>query len=427
MDTVKTLEITKGVNLRILKADKFKTNSISLYLSFPMSRKTVTRGALIPKILKRGTEKYPSLSELSKRTQELYGASLGITNFKKGDLHIIRANIQYACDRFIGQEITADAVELLKEVVLCPKCTDGAFVEEWVCQEKVNQESLIKSLINDKKEYAQVRCNEIMFEGDPYGIFSQGYTEDLEKIDGRVLFDFYKELMDTASVDIFASGSFDEDKLTAVVKEAFGGLKARESGYGKTNLAEIEEGISVKRIEEPMPTAQSKLCMGFNMGVDPTSKEYYDAMVFGCIFGGSPFSKLFNNVREKLSLAYYVYSAIDRQKGCMKISAGIEAEMFDKAYGEIMLQLEKMQKGDFSDDEIVSAKKYIATGLSSTRDSLGATEQYYYTQLLLENDESISSLIENINRVDREGIIRAANTVQLDTVYFLKGVASDEV
>lgn len=427
MDTIKTVEISRGVNLRILKADKFKTNSISVYLSFPMSRKTVTRAALIPKILKRGTEKYPSLSELSKRTQDLFGASLGITNYKKGDLHIIRCNVQYACDRYIGQEITADAVELLKEVVLCPKCTEGAFVEEWVAQEKVNLESLIKSLINDKKEYAQVRCNEIMFDGDPYGIFSQGYTEDLAKIDGKVLYDYYKELIDTASVDIFASGSFDEEQLLTAVKEAFGRLKPRNGAYGKTTLAEVEDGISVKRVEEVMPTSQSKLCMGFNMGTPPTSAEYYDAMMFSCIYGGSPFSKLFNNVREKLSLAYYVFSAIDRQKGCMKISAGIEGEMFDKAYGEIMLQLEKMKNGEFTDDEITSAKKYIATGLSSTRDSLGATEQFYYTQLLMGSDESISSLIENINGVDREGIIRAANRVQLDTVYFLKGVASDEV
>ncbi len=427
MDIIKTVEITTGVNLRILKADKFKTNSISLYLSFPMSRETVTRAALVPKILKRGTEKYPSFTELSKRTQELYGASLGISNFKKGDLHIIRCNIQYACDSYIGQEITADAVDLLKEVVLCPKCTEGAFAKEWVDQEKINLESLIKSLINDKKEYAQVRCNEIMFEGDPYGIFSQGYAEDLVEIDGKVLYDYYKELIDTAAVDIFASGSFNEEKLVDVVKDAFGGLKPRNGEYGKTCLADIEDEIAVKRIEEVMPTAQSKLCMGFNMGTSPTDKEYYDAMMFCCIYGGSPFSKLFNNVREKLSLAYYVFSAIDRQKGCMKISAGIESEMFDKAYGEIMLQLEKMKTSDFTDEEIISAKKYIATGLSSTRDSLGATEQYYYTQLLLGSDESIGSLIENIDRVDRDGIIRAANRVQLDTVYFLKGVASNEV
>ena len=427
MNGIKTYELSKGVNLRLLSTEKFKTNSISVYIHLPLSRETVTKTALIPKILKRGTKEYPTLTELSKKTEELYGASVSLSVVKKGDSEAIRFNIQFVNDAFLPERITKDAISLLKELILCPKLIDGCFDKEWVRQEKENLKNLIEGLINDKKEYAQVKCTEAMFAGDPYGIFEYGYVEDLESIDEKNLYEFYKDILKTSVIDIFAGGSFDEAELIEIVKENFKELDKRDAEYTKTKLSEIEENIEVKKITEPMPTSQSKLVMGFNSGVNPTSKEYHGMMLFSCIFGGSPFSKLFNNVREKLSLAYYVFSAADRQKSYMKISAGIEADKFDAAYNEIMIQLDKMKKGDFKDDEIVSGKKYLATSIGSFKDSLMALENFYIGQILLGGDETVDGLIESIQKVSRQDIIDAANKVQEDTVYFLKGVASVEV
>ncbi len=420
-------KLTEGVNLRLLSTEKFKTGRISLYIHLPLDRSTATYAALVPRVLKRGTEKYPSLSALSKRAEELYGASVSSGVGKKGDTQSIRFNLGFASDSFLSESILKDIIELLAQLVLCPKLTDGAFDKSWVEQEKTNLKNFIEGLINDKKEYAAVRCNEIMFEGDPYGVFEYGYTEDLEKIDEKNLYEFYQSILDNSVIDIFASGSFDEELLKSELKGVFGKLKPRKAEYTKTQLADEEKDITVKNITEPMPTSQSKLCIGFNCGINPVSEDYYNLMLFSCIFGGSPFSKLFNNVREKLSLAYYVFSAADRQKSYMKISAGIEADKFDAAYDEIMLQLDKMRTGDFTDDEIISAKKYLATNLNSAKDSLAAIENFYMGQIMLSNDETIDGLIEKVQLVGRDGIIKAAKCVQEDTIYFLKGVAGNEV
>lgn len=421
-------ELSKNVNMYFLKTEKFKTNMISLVLRLPLCRDTVTQAALIPRVLKRGTQKYPTLAELSKKAEELYGASISSGTVKKGDNQLLVFSVQFVSDSFIRETITDDIVDLLWEFVLNPKTTDDSFDAEFVKQEKENLKNFIEGIINDKKAYASARCNEIMFDGDPYGICEHGYVEDLNNIDEKSLYKFYKELIKTAAIEVFVSGSFDESRVaTAITDKFLTALAPRDAKSVTTALAECENEIKVKKVVEESQTSQSKLVMGFNCGTDPKSNEYYALMVFNCIFGGSPFSKLFNNVREKLSLAYYVFSAIDRQKSCMKISAGIEADKFDAAYSEIMLQLDNMKKGNFTDDEMFSAKKYLETGMGSIKDSMRATEDFYMGQILLNNDETIDQLSQRLNKVTRDEIVKAANSVQEDTVYFLKGVLSNEV
>ncbi len=428
MKSIDSCKLAEGVNLRVLKTDKFKTNLLSVYIHLPLERETVTKAALLPRVLKRGTEKYPTLTELSKRTEELYGASVASAVVKKGDMELLRFSVQFVSDNFISESIIGDIVDLLKQFVFNPRTEDGGFNKTYVEQEKENAKSFIQGLINDKKEYAQVKCNEAMFEGDPYGIFEYGYVEDLQNIDEKNLYEFYRELIKNSAIDIFASGSFDTDKMVETVKNVFGDcIGDRRVTARKTRIAAIEDNIEIKRVTEPMPVSQSKLCIGFNCGVEPTSEEYYDLMLFTCIYGGSPFSKLFNNVREKLSLAYYVFSATDRQKGCMKISSGIEADKLEAAYDEIMVQLDKMKKGEFTEDEIVSAKKYLATGMNSVKDSLAATENFYMSQIVLGCDETVDETLERVNKVSREGIVKVANKIQEDTIYFLKGAISNEI
>ena len=427
MSEIQSFELAKGVNLRFFNTDKFKTNLISFYIHLPLCRETVTKAALLPRILKRGTQKYPTMTHLSKRAEELYGAALSAGISKKGDTELLRFSVQFVSDTFISEGITSEVVDLLKEFVLCPKVENGGFDSEYMRQEKENAKSFILGLVNDKKEYARVRCNEIMFCDDPYGIFEYGYVEDLDSINGEGLFEFYSSLISEAVVDIFAGGSFDVEMMKSELTKAFSCLGERDANRIKTRIASIENEIEIKNVTEEMPVTQSKLGMGFNCGVEPTSEEYPTLMLFSCIYGGSPFSKLFNNVRERLSLAYYVFSAVDRHKGCMKISSGIEADKFDEAYDEIMAQLDKMKNGEFSDEEIMSAKKYIATGMGSTRDNLHATEDFYMNQIILGSGDTMDSILEKVNRVSRDEIIRMANRVQLDTIYLLKGVGGNEI
>ena len=174
------IEISKGVSLRFLETDKFKTNVMSVYFRLPLDRKTVTKAALLPRVLKRGSQKYPTMSALSKRAQELYGATLSADNGKRGDLMLLRVSVQFVSDSFISESIIGDVCQLLKEFVLCPVTKDGAFDKSFVQQEKENTKNYIAGLINDKKEYAAVRCNEIMFQDEPYGIISHCYEAYLD-------------------------------------------------------------------------------------------------------------------------------------------------------------------------------------------------------------------------------------------------------
>ncbi len=422
------IEISKGVSLRFLETDKFKTNVMSVYFCVPLSRENITKTALIPRVLKRGTKSYPTLTELSRRAEELYGSTIGANIGKRGDMAVIRCSVQFVSDSFISESIIGDVTQLLKEFIFCPAIKDGGFDETYVAQEKENAKNHILGLINDKKEYASVKCTEIMFEGDPYEIFPYGYVEDLEGIDGKNLYERYEEIINTAKVDIFVSGSFDKAVVKKNIEESFKPfLEDRVPELCETKLAVCEDNIEIKNVTEDMPVSQSKLSMGFNCGIAPVSEDYYAMAVFSCIYGGSPFSKLFNNVREKLSLAYYVFSAFDRSKSFMKINAGIEASKFDEAYNEIMLQLDAMKNGDFTDDEVLSAKMYMKTQAGTIKDSLAATEDFYMGRGLLGYEESVDQFLEKLNEVTRERIIAAANSLQLDTVYFLKGVQGNEI
>lgn len=422
MNITEKTQLFKGVNLNYVKSEKFKTNMISVVLRLPLCRETVTRAALIPRVLKRGTEAYPTLADISKRAEELYGASISAGTLKKGDNQLLVFTVRFVSDSFINGAITKDAVNLLAEFVLRPKTVLGGFDKSYVEQEKVNAKNFIEGLINDKKAYASVRCNEIMFEGDPYGIYEYGYVEDLAEIDEKNLYEFYKILIETSPIEIFASGDFDGDSFKdALEKEFCGILNDRCARPAETVLAVKEKNIEVKRITEEIPTSQSKLVMGFNCGISPVSDEYCAFMMFSCILGGSPFSKLFNNVREKLSLAYYASSRLERYKGLMVVSSGIEYQNKERAEQEILLQLEAMKQGSISDYEFDVSVKSILNSLRSLRDSSGYLADYYLGQSVSGTQISLEEQCRLIGRVTKEDVIQVAHEIRPEMVYVMRG------
>lgn len=422
MNNIFSTAINEGIDLHLIKAEKFKTNLLSLYIKIPINKENATMAALLPMVLRRGTVKYPSLSALAKHCEELYGASLYSGLRKKGDISYLYFSLEFISDEYINDSILKDAAEFLKEIVFNPKMSSSGFDEKFVDSEKINLKDNIRGIINDKKEYADLRVKEISFENSAYGISPYGFEEDLASINPENLYEFYQDIISNCKIDIFFSGSFENDKVSDTVKEEFSDyLKARTPDALNTIPASRNKDDEVKRVTERMDVTQSKLCMVMYTGANPYSDEYFATAVMNCIYGGSPFSKLFNNVREKLSLAYYVSSRLDRYKGCMLLSSGIENDKFDAAFDEIMLWLDKMKKGEFSDEEILSAKKYLETGLNSSKDSLRVQEDYILTNLSGKETQSIDEIIEGIKKVTREEIILSAKKVTLDTVYLLTG------
>lgn len=418
---MQTQNLCAGVDLHRIDAPKFKTNLLSLYFHIPLRRDTVTMAALLPSVMKRGTAKFPTFTAIAEYLENLYGASCSAGIRFKGDGEVLYFSVEYIRDRFIGEKLTGQLLDFLREWVFAPYLHDGVFCADYVKGEKENLKNAIEGLINDKKEYAEVKCREAMFGCEGYGMFEAGYVEDLPDITPKRLYDFYLDVLQLAKVDIFASGSFDDDLTEAVKAVLLPSLPPRDAAYPRTEVARLEEGMAVRRVEEEIDVVQSKLCLGLRCGISPTSDMYYALMLASCIYGGSPFSKLFNNVREKLSLAYYAVSRLERFKSVMTVSSGIQTEKFDAAYQEILLQLDKMKNGDFTDGEIEAAKKYLTTGLQSMKDGLRTMEDYYLSQCIMGQQQDIDDLLAHLMQVDRAAIQKAAQGIVLDTVFFLKG------
>lgn len=422
---MKSRKICDGVDLRIIESPKFKTNRLSVFFHIPMKRETVTRAALLPSVLKRGCEKYPEYKQMTRHLADLYSAVCGGGIRQKGDGEVLYFTIDYVADAYIGENLTARAAEFLRELVFRPLVKDGGFLTEYLESEKTNLKNAILGLINDKKEYADVKCREAMFGTDGYGMFEAGYAEDLDAITPQSLYAFYNEVLQTAKVDIFVSGSVGEDCVDEICEILTPELKPRDASAVATVPA-VSERTEIQRVCEEISVAQSKLSIGLCCGVDPSSDEYNALMLGGCIFGGSPFSKLFLNVREKLSLAYYASCRIDRIKSVMMISSGIETKNFRQAYDEIMVQLQAMKNGEITEEELAAAKKYLTNGLTAMNDSMQTLEDYYLSQGILGQNQSPEELIACLDKVGIAEIRAVMQKVTADTVYFLKGAEETE-
>ncbi|HIV86187.1 MAG TPA: insulinase family protein [Candidatus Monoglobus merdigallinarum] len=415
-----TEHVKNGVDLRFISAEKFKTNVISVFFNIPLRRGSVTRAALLPSVMKRGTSEHRTMAEISRYLDELYSTTLHCGIRAKGDGEVIYFSAEYIRDEFTGEELTPRIVALLKEFIFSPLIENGGFSGEYLDGEKQNLKNAIEGLINDKREYVDFKCREAMFGGEGYGLFEAGDVNDLKEITPKSLYEFYKHIINDTKVDIFASGAFDETGADCIRKGLGGAFSERDAEYAKTNIAVPQDG-GTKYITEEIPVTQSKLCIGVRCGVEPTSSEYYALMTGGCIFGGSPFSKLFLNVREKLSLAYYAVARTERFKSAMFISCGIETDKYEAALNEITAQFKKMQSGEIDDRELSNSKLYLINRFLSMKDGLRTMEDYYLSQSIMDNSGGIDDLIKRTEAVTKEEIVEVFKKLSLDTVYFLKG------
>lgn len=417
---METKNLCQGVDLHILKTPKFKTNLMSVYLTIPFKRDSVTYVSLLSHVLKRGSKNYPTLKDMSRRLDDLYCASLSCGTRVKGDSEALFISSEYISDAYIGENLTQKIAELISDILFSPLTENGGFKSDYVDGEKENLKNTILGIINDKKEYAEAKCREAMFGKTGFGMLSCGYEEDLPHITPVNLYEFYLDVLKTAKVDIFLSGNITDGIIEDTKKLLASSFSPRSAKYLKTEIAKSSEN-DINYVTEDADVVQSKLCIGLHCNTEPTSKEYNALALASCIFGGSPYSKLFTNVREKLSLAYYVSSKISMFQSVMLISSGIQTENYQKALDEIMLQFDKMQKGEFSDFEITAAKKYLVSSYLSMSDSIKLTEDYFLSRTILGSDADIDALISDIQSIKKDEITEAMKKVKFDTVYFLKG------
>ena len=414
-------EIKKGIKLHEIQTDKFKTNLIAVFLSMPITKENVTKNSLISAVLRRGSKNMPTLAQISQEMEEMYGASFDCGLDKTGDNHILKFYIESINDKFLPQKdenMLKTSIEKLLEIVFNPLVENGAFKEEYVKQEKENIKRIIEGKPDNKARYAFDRCIEEMYKDQPYGLYKYGYIEDLNSITAQSLYEYYQKMISECKIDIFVSGDIDDVSQIVEQNENIQELQEREPNY-KINKVELKEPVQEKEVKEEMDVTQGKITIGLDLNLD-NEEQKYDAMLYNAILGGTANSKMFQEVREKASLAYSAGSSYIRYKSNIFIKCGIEIKNYEKAMEIIRKQLEDMKNGVFSDEDIENAKKGIISGIKSIDDEQDTEITYFFGQELTNTKTSIEQYIEKIQKVTKQDIIKVANSISVNTVYFLK-------
>lgn len=418
----KQTEIKKGIKLHTIKTEKFKTNLIAIMLTTKLNRENVTKNALVPAVLRRGTKNLTTQEKINKKLEEMYGASLDCGLDKTGDNQVLKFYIETVNDEFLPQEaenMLKTSLEKIFEFVFNPYLENGCFKKEYVEQEKENIKQIIDGKIDNKARYSLDRCIEEMYKGQPYGLYKYGYVEDMKDINEKNLYEYYQQLINECKIDIFVSGIIDEETENIIKNnENIIKLKDREPQYnGPEIIAKRTE--KENDVQESMDVTQGKLIIGMDLDIDDDNSRF-DIMIYNSIFGGSANSKLFQNVREKASLAYTASSSYYRFKNNIFINCGIEIKNYEKALEIIKQQIEDMKKGDFTDEEVENAKKGIIASIKTIDDEQDTEITYFFSQELSKSKCNIEQYMQRISEVTKDKVVDVANKVSVNTVYFLK-------
>lgn len=417
-------EIKKGINIHNISTNKFKTNLYAVFLATPMDRENVTKNALITAILRRGTQNLQSQDIISKKLEEMYGATFDCGIEKTGDNHIMKFYLEAISEEFLPEkeELAKKCIEILLDIIFNPLIENNGFKDEYVESEKNNLKQIIESKIDNKRTYSLERCVEEMFKDEPYGLYKYGYVEDLDKLTPQNLYEYYKELINQCKIDIFVSGTMDNEKINSIIEQndIIKNLKEREPIYVKSdeNNNHKETGEE-KVVEEHMQVGQGNLVIGLKVNSNKENAKYITS-VYNAILGGGANSKLFQNVREKESLAYTAASNYRRQKNVIFIRCGIEIENYKKAIDTIKVQLEDIKRGNFTEEDLNNSKKLIVESIRGISSEQDTEITYYYGQELSNKLVSLEEYVKKIEKVTKKDVEEIANEIEIDTIYFLR-------
>lgn len=417
-------EIKEGITLHQIHTENFKTNLFALFLSTPLKRENVTKDALITAVLRRGTKNFPSQELISKELEFMYGASFDCGVEKTGDNHIMKFYLETLSEEFLPQKenLAQKCIEILLDIAFNPLVENGAFKKEYVEGEKQNLKQMIEAKIDNKNKYSYERCIEEMFKNEPYGLYRYGYVEDLEKITPESLYQYYQELISHCKIDIFCSGILDKENTKVILQnnKNIQKLVARKPEYVINNeQTENKEEKQENVVTDTMKVTQGKLVIGLDIhDTEPNSR--FIASVYNAILGGGANSKLFQNVREKQSLAYTANSGYVRTKNSIFIRCGIEIQNYEKAVKTIKEQLEEIKQGNFSEEDLENAKTLIVSSIDSIPSEQDTEITYYYGQELSDSFVTVEDYAKKIKEVTKKQVQNLAQTVKVNTIYFLK-------
>lgn len=419
---IQTVTLQPGVTLRCFTDHRFKQGCLSLQLVRPMCRQEAALNALIPAVLLRGTACAPDLRDITLRLDDLYGASVGAVVRRVGDYQTTGLYCSFISDRYAmdGDAILEPMIDFLGELLLEPVLEEGVFRKDYIRSEKKNLISTIEAQRNDKRAYAAAQLLKKMCRGDSFGIPRLGETAQVKKITPENAYDHYQKILRSSRIDLFYVGEATAETVSAKLMPL---LQRLNRSY--VNLPEQTPLSSPAGGDhtETMEVSQGKLAMGFSTPITIRDPEFAAMQVCNTIFGGGMTSKLFMNIREKMSLCYDIGSSYHGSKGIVTVSAGIDCDKEELVRSQILAQLEACRQGNITDEELTAAKQAVISSLRGTHDSPGAIEGYYANAALSGLAMTPEHYITAVEQVTLEQVVRATQSLQLHTAYFLKGVS----
>ena len=421
-----------GMRFHGIVTDKFKMSRLSFNFILPADKRISPLTKLMLAVMMRGSANYPSVTKINKRLDELYGATVTWRAMSVGERHIFRISCEILGERFRLPEddksILKGVCEVILDILFNPlKNENGLLDSANIESEKKLAVDAIKAKINDQKAYAAEQCKKLMLGDDPAGISVEGTEDQISAFTPAELTENIGYFLKNSVLECFYTGSDDYTEIADMIGDAFASLKRKNvalCGEEKAFIRQFDEELRSK--EESMDVSQGRLNIGLTCGVVMSDKDYYAMSLFNEIFGGSSVAKLFMNVREKQSLCYYCYSSYHSATGTLMIGCGIKPENREKAFKEIENQLLEMQKGNFDDNDVNTAKRTVVSGLRQIFDSPSALEAYRFRRFLAGVCETAEESIEKVENVTYEDILAAARKVRIDTVYFLTGNGCEE-
>ena len=417
---MKPIYLPGGIEFYSYRDTRFKQGALSIQFVRPMEKREAAMNALLPAVLLRGTENYPDLRAITLHLDDLYGASVSALVRRVGDFQTTGLYCNFMEDRFAldGDAILAPMLEFIGELLLNPVTEQGVFPTDFVESEKKNLISTIESEINDKRIYASSRLMKIMCRKDSFGLPRLGETEDVETITAQTLYAHYRTMLEESPVQVFYVGSAPTEEVAALLTAQFAKIRRNPVPMPEQTGFCGCEGCHA---EETMDVAQAKLCMGFVTSVTNRTEDFATMQVLNTVFGGGMTSKLFMNVREKLSLCYSIGSAYYSTKGIVTVSAGIDEENEKIARDEILAQLDACREGNITEEELTAAKEAVLSALRTIHDSPGAIEGYYATATLSGQNADPEAHSRAIGKVTAQDVARVAKTLLYHSSFVLKG------
>lgn len=426
--TLDKVKVTDNIDLSAIRTDRFKTGVITLTLSLPLSVHNYVYCSLLPGVLRRGTQKYPDIASLNRRLDELYASCVDIRCSRVGKNLNLIISAEMLDEAYVtdGAEIVDGVMEVIAQTLLSPKLEGDLFPAAIVEQEKRFSIDNVNASVNNTRLYASIRLGEIMFRGDSEYPTCSRIKELTSSIDNVSLTEYYRSLLASSPLDVFYVGSLPTERISDILRKHFS--EWNSSGSCGHILPCAEPVLEFCSLTERMPVSQGKLALGFKVGVVASHDDdsYYAAILLNEIFGGSPASKLFLNVREGMSLCYYCSSSYNQYTGVITVSSGIENKNRDIAERAILEQLEDIRNGRISEVELIAAKTSLRNAYMQIYDNPYELQSFYGNRAIFGIRDDIESTVSKLFGVTLDGIISVARQTVYDSAFYVEGTADSD-